>query len=195
MTRKAYALLSQFICPVCGKGFEQKSKMQRHTESAHPPNAPSSADIERALKGIKYPKSKEELTEIATRRKSTISSDVLSLIISLPDRTYRDSAEVAIGLGELKSGKLPRSAAQIAKLESSSKKGGRNALKSTRISSATIARALKGIDFPKSKSGIIRHVRKDNHSRKERIVSVLRRISDKKYQNLVEVTKEIGKVK
>ena len=85
MTRKAYALLSQFICPVCGKGFEQKSKMQRHTESAHPPNAPSSADIE--------------------------------------------------------------------------------------------------------------NVRKDNYSRKERIVSVLRRISDKKYQNLVEVTKEIGKVK
>jgi hypothetical protein len=196
MRRRAYGLQSQFICPLCGKGFEQKSKIQRHTESAHPPSVPSAADIERALKGIKYPKSKEELTEIATRRKSTISSDVLSLIISLPNRTYRDSAEIAIALGELKSGKMPRSVAQMARLEAPSKKGGRNALKSSRISSATIARALKGIDFPKSKSGIIMHVGKDNNSsRKERIVSVLRRISDKKYQNLVEVTKEIGKVK
>jgi hypothetical protein len=30
---------------------------------------------------------------------------------------------------------------------------------------------------------------------KEEIISILRRISDKKYQNLVEVEKEVGRVK
>ena len=185
----------QFTCPFCSKGYNQISKLHRHTQTAHPPSAPSAADIERVLKGIRYPKTKEELTDIATQRMSATNPELLTLIGSLPKRNYRDSAEIAIAFGELKSGKLPRSAAHMAKLEAPSKKGGRSALKSKKISAASVATALKGVDFPKSKRGIITHVTHQNDSKKEEIISVLRRISDKKYRNLVDVAKEIGKVK
>ncbi len=185
----------QFTCPFCGKGYNQKSKLQRHTQTAHPPSAPSAADVERVLKGIRYPKTKEELFEIATQKLSTSSPDVLGLIDSLPKRNYRDSAEVAVALGELKSGKRPRSAANVTKLEAPSKKGGTIALKSRKISAAGIASALRGITFPKSKRGIIMHVRKQDNPNKEEIISILRRISDKEYQKLVQVEKEIGKLK
>lgn len=188
------AVHPQFTCPFCGKAFEQKSKLERHMETAHPPSAPSAADLVRLLKGVKYPKSKQELEKIATQRISTGSPELLILIGSLPDRIYRDSAEVGIALGELKSGKRPRSAAQIAKLEPPSKKGGRSALKSSSISAARISSILKGIDFPKSKRGIILHVRRQDDS-SQGVISVLRRISDKSYRNMAELEKEIGKLK
>jgi Protein of unknown function (DUF2795) len=186
---------AQFVCPFCGKGFEQKSKILRHTQTAHPPAAPSAADVERVLKGIRYPKTKEELLEITTQRISTASPELLGIIDSLPSRNYRDSADVAIALGELKSGKQPRSEFTMSKLEAPSKKGGRMALKSGNISAARIASVLKGIDFPKSKRGIITHARKQKDTHKEDIISVLHRITDKKYQNLVQLEKEIGRVK
>ena len=92
--------LAQFVCPFCGKGFEQKSKIQRHIQISHPPASPSAADVERVLKGIRYPKTNEELFEIATQRKSTASPKLLGIINSLLSRNYRDSAEVAIALVE-----------------------------------------------------------------------------------------------
>jgi uncharacterized C2H2 Zn-finger protein len=190
-----FAQYPQFKCPFCGKGFNQKSRLQRHTETVHPPSAPSAADVERALKGIRYPKTKEELSQFAAQRTSARSPDLLNLINSLPKRSYRDSAEVAIALGELKSGKRPRSAVRVASSETPSKKGGRSALKSKKISASGIAKVLKGINFPNSKRGIIRHVRKQHDSKKENIISVLRKTSDKKYENLVQVEKEVGRVK
>jgi len=42
-----------------------------------------------------------------------VGKDLFDLIKSLPNRTYRDSAEVAIALGELKSGKGFRTAKQV----------------------------------------------------------------------------------
>ena len=71
----------QFKCPFCGKGFEQKSKLSRHTETAHPPSAPSAADLESLLGGIKYPKSKQELQSFATQRISE-SPELLILVSS-----------------------------------------------------------------------------------------------------------------
>lgn len=116
------------------------------------------------------------------------------LIGSLPDRIYSDSVEVGVALGELLSGRRPRSAAQIAKLEPPSKKGGRSALKSPLISAAKIASMLKGIDFPESKRGILTDIRKKYVS-SEPIISVLRRIPNKSYRNMADLETEIGKVK
>jgi hypothetical protein len=62
---KVLAQDSQFTCPFCGKGYDQKSRLQRHAQTAHPPSAPSAADVEKVLKGIRYPKTKEELFKIA----------------------------------------------------------------------------------------------------------------------------------
>jgi uncharacterized C2H2 Zn-finger protein len=69
---RVMAVHSQLKCPFCGKGFEQRSKLERHTETAHPPSAPSAADVERLLKGIKYPKSKQELENITLQRTSIV---------------------------------------------------------------------------------------------------------------------------
>ncbi|HJY14480.1 MAG TPA: hypothetical protein VJ225_00525 [Nitrososphaeraceae archaeon] len=38
---------SQFNCSICGDGFEQKSRLERHIATSHPPSAPSAADVER----------------------------------------------------------------------------------------------------------------------------------------------------
>ena len=41
--------MAQFTCSICGDGFEQKSRLQRHIETSHPPQAPSAADVEKVL--------------------------------------------------------------------------------------------------------------------------------------------------
>jgi len=51
----------QFTCVICGDGFEQKYRLERHMATSHPPSAPSAADVEKALSGIQYQKSKEGL--------------------------------------------------------------------------------------------------------------------------------------
>ncbi len=84
---------SQFTCSICGDGFEQKSSLERHMNTSHPPSAPSAADIERVLSGIQYPKTKEDLVQYTSQKASTIGQDLFELIKSLQDRTYRDFAQ------------------------------------------------------------------------------------------------------
>jgi hypothetical protein len=74
----------QFICSICGDGFEQKSRLERHMATAHPQQAPSAADIEKALAGIHYPKTMEELVEYASQK--TSNEELLKLIKSFPNR-------------------------------------------------------------------------------------------------------------
>ena len=191
---------SQFTCVVCGQGFEQKSRLERHSETSHPPSAPSAPDIEKALAGIHYPKSKQELVQYVSQKSSTIGSDLAQLIQSLPERSYRDSAEVAIALGEIKSGKRIRAAEEAESEEPPSKKGGKVAAQV--FSAAAIAKVLSGIDFPKSKDGIKKYARNnlDNFSTKpqqqkpEAVLDLLDRIPEKQYSNMADVEREAAKV-
>lgn len=189
----------QFTCSVCGDGFEQKSAMERHMASSHPPRAPSAADIEKVLSGIQYPKSNEDLVQYASQKLSTIGKDLFDLIKSLPPRTYRDSADVAIALGELKSGKKVRTAAQVQASEQPSKKGGRTAVISSSISAATIAKVLSGIDFPKSKDGLKEYA-KENISKAEvedieALLNVFDELPAREYTNMADVEREVGRIK
>jgi uncharacterized protein YpuA (DUF1002 family) len=190
---------SQFTCSICRDGFEQKSRLERHMATSHPPSAPSAADVERVLSGIRYPKIKKDLVEYASQKASTVSQELLDLINSLPDRTYRDSAEVAVALGELKSGKKPRSAREIEETEKPSAKGGRAAITSSSISAATIAKVLSGIDFPKSKDSIKQYAQDklSNSQIKDMdvILEVLDQLSSREYSNMADVEREIGRIK
>jgi hypothetical protein len=115
--------MSQFTCEICGQGFDQKSCFDRHMETSHPKPAPSAADVERVLSGIQYPKTKEEIVDYASQR-ITPEKELFSLIQSLPSRFYRDSAEVAIAIGELK-GRHVRTAQEVARTEAPSTKAER----------------------------------------------------------------------
>src|ERR671930_895276 len=115
--------MSQFSCSICGQGFEQKSRLERHMATSHPPQAPSAADVEKVLSGIQYPKSKQDLVQYASQKLSTVGQDLYDLIKSLPSRTYRDSADVAVALGELKSGREIRSEKEVEAPEQPTQKG------------------------------------------------------------------------
>jgi predicted oxidoreductase len=189
----------QFTCSVCGDGFEQKSALERHMATSHPPRAPSAADIEKVLSGIQYPKSNEDLVQYASQKLSTIGKDLFDLIKSLPPRTYRDSADVAIAFGELKSGKKVRTAAEVQASEQRSKKGWRAAVISSSISTATIAKVLSGIDFPKSKDGL-REYAKENISKAqvqdiETLMNIFDELPAREYTNMADVEREVGRIK
>ena len=89
---------SQFTCTICGDGYNQKSRLDRHMATSHPPSAPSAAEVEKVLAGIRYPKTKRELVQYASQHISKTGKSLLELIKSLPERNYRDSTEVAIAL-------------------------------------------------------------------------------------------------
>jgi len=152
------------------------------------PRAPSAADIEKILSGIQYPKTKE---------RSTVGEDLFNLIKSLPNRTYRDSAEVAIALGELKSGKEFRSAKQVETTEQPGKRGGKAAARKS-ISAVAIAKALSGINFPKTKDSlkeyVHKHISKFDFQDPKAILSAIDQIADR-YNDMAEVEQEIGRVK
>jgi muconolactone delta-isomerase len=188
---------SQFSCNICGDGFEQKSRLERHMATSHPPQAPSAADLEKALSKIHYPKTKEELIEYASHKSS--NEELLNLIKSLPERTYRDSAELAIALGELKSGREFRTAKEVEASEQSSKIGGKTTVKSSSISAATIAKIFSAIDFPKSKDSLKQYA-KDRISKAdvedvETVLDILDDLPAREYTNMADVEHEVGRLK
>lgn len=189
--------MAQFTCEVCGDGFEQKSKFERHMATSHPERAPSSADIEKALYGIQYPKTKEQLVEHARQQQQQIfDNEVLRLVKSLPERTYRDSADVAIALGEVKTRQV-RTAAEAAETEQPSIRGGKAAA-SESVSSVAVAKVLSGVDFPKSKDELKdyaqKHMTKVEVADPKEIINVIDRLPERKYTNMADVEESVGEV-
>jgi ubiquinone biosynthesis protein COQ9 len=192
----------QFTCQICGQGFEQKSKLERHVLTSHPEPAPSAADVEKALAGIRFPKSKNEIINyISSRQGSKVKEkekELFDLIKSLPERTYRDSVEVAIAIGEIKSGrKKIRSSKEVESSEPPSKKGGRIAV-TLSISAATLAKALSGIDLPQSKENLNKYINKNidkmDKDIQSEILNVFEKLPKKDYKDMADIEKEISKI-
>jgi hypothetical protein len=186
--------MAQFVCKLCGKGFEQKSRYERHMASSHPPRATSAADLEEALAGIDFPKSKPELVAYASQRLPP-GSEVLDALDALPDRVYRDAAEVGVAFGEAKAPGPPRSAEDVAASEPPGQRGGRAAANEA-VSAAAVAKMLGGIDFPRSKAELVAHA-EHNRSRMadpEGVLRVLRHLPQRRYTDMADVEVEVGKI-
>lgn len=185
--------MAQFTCKICGDGFEQKSRFDRHMATSHPKRAPSAADVEKALSGIQYPKTKEEIINYASAKIS--DEELMKMIKSLPAREYRDSAEVAIALGEVKQKQGIRSAEEVAKTEAPGARGGRAAATSS-VSAAAIAKVLSGVNFPKNKGELRDHAQKHvtdvNVTDPQRILTVIDNLPDRDYQNMADVENSLG---
>jgi hypothetical protein len=165
--------------------------------TSHPKRAPSAADIEKVLSGIQYPRTKEELINYASQRPS--GKDLMDMVNSLPSRIYRDSAEVAIAVGEVKQKQGIRSAEEVAKTEAPGTKGGRAAAAATSsVSAAAVAKVLSGVDFPKNKGELKNHAQKNMTDMEvadpQRILSVIDSLPDRKYQNMADVEKSLGQI-
>ena len=190
---------SQFTCQICGQGYEQKSRLERHVLTSHPKPAPSAADVEKVLSGIRFPKSKDEIISYITSRQEPkmVEEELFNLIQNLPERRYRDSAEVAIAIGEIKSEKKVRSAKEVENTESPSKKGGKRTVNAV-VSVATLAKALSGIDLPKSKENIIQYVKKNrvkiSKDMHQDILEIFKRLAKKDYKDMADIEKELSKI-
>jgi Protein of unknown function (DUF2795) len=165
--------------------------------TSHPKRAPSAADVEKALSGIQYPRTKEELINYATQQLS--DKDITDRINSLPSRIYRDSAEVAIAFGEVKQKQGIRSAEEVAKTEAPGTMGGRAAAAATSsVSAAAVAKVLSGVDFPKNKGELKNHAQKNMTDMEvadpQRILSVIDSLPDREYQNMADVEKSLGQI-
>ena len=188
---------SQFTCQICGQGYEQKSRLERHILTSHPEPAPSAANVEKVLSGIKFPKSKDEILSYTSSKQETkVNEDLLDLIQNLPERIYRDSAEVAIALGESKSGKKVRSAEEVENTEPASKKGGKRAVMS--VSASTLAKSLSGIDLPQSKENINKSISRNianmDKESQSKILKIFENLPKKDYKDMAEIEKELGRI-
>jgi hypothetical protein len=90
-TYKAFTQNPQFACPYAIrdliKGLDSKDIRKLLILLMH-----HLQPIWKGLKGITYPKTKEEIIQIVSQETSTLIREVLNLISSLPKRSYRDSA-------------------------------------------------------------------------------------------------------
>jgi hypothetical protein len=67
----------------------QRSKSER----------PNPIEVEKHLKGIKFPASKQDLIEHA--RQNDAPEEVLSTLEQMPDREFGNAADVAKGVGQI----------------------------------------------------------------------------------------------
>ena len=171
-------MTARFECPICGETFEQRSRLKRHRTTSHPPQAPSAADIEHALKGIELPRSRDALVEHAEGRADDAVVDVLR---ELPDRTYRDAAEVARALGEIRRDQ-EKSAHQPSRL------GGEEALDSD--SAAALAEIFHGAAFPLSDQEVKERVRERGS---DALMERVRGFASGPYDDMSEIMQELGR--
>ncbi|MFD2191609.1 DUF2795 domain-containing protein [Pistricoccus aurantiacus] len=168
--------MAQFTCEICGAEFEQKSRYERHLQTSHPRQAVSAADIEKALKGVEFPKTRGELGDAVD------NDEVRDIVEQLPDQEYRDAAEVGRAFGELRTHeKTPDN--------QPSETGGQRAMQAP--SAARFASLFEGMSFPAGGEELKRHARAQA-SEQER--QTLEKFGDHTYHSMADVTKELHKV-
>jgi len=160
------------VCPHCGRTFSTGPELRQHLEASHPEQAPSAADLEAALGGVRFPARREDLEAEVTDEPASLQR----LVKALPDRTYRDAADVSVALHDAVSGEDTRSS------EAPSSRGGA-------ASPATaVARALSGIDLPAEPEAIQAHARGAGRE----VESLLAELPPGRYRDLAEIQAALG---
>ena len=174
--------MAQFRCDICGEEFEQKSRYERHMQTSHPRQAVSAADIEKTLKGVDFPCARDELVDAV----SDEAPQVREILENLPDREYRDAAEVARAFGELRTHEKAPS-------NQPSKTGGQRAMQtsSSEPSAARFASLFSGIDFPVDGDELKRYARPNASEQEKRI---LEQFGGHTYHSMADVTRELERV-
>ena len=173
--------MAQFTCEICAAEFEQKSRLERHLMTSHPKQAISAADIEKALKGIDFPASRDQLLNSIDSNDER-QQEVVDIIKSLPDQAYRDAAEVARAFGGLRTHEQKPS-------HQPSKIGGERAMQVN--SAAKIASLFAGMEFPANADDLKAFAR---HKADKEQMQLIEKFSEQTYYSMKDVAKEFGKV-
>lgn len=171
--------MAQFVCEICGEGFDQMSRYERHMQTSHPRPAVSAADIEKALQGVAFPKGRNALLDAIDDGER----EVRDIVEQLPDQEYRDAADVARAFGELRSHET-RPDHQPSKL------GGKRALQAP--SAARFASLFAGMAFPADHDDLKAHAR-ERASDEE--MQTLEAFGDHTYNSMADVAKELARVR
>ncbi|MFG6160261.1 hypothetical protein ACGTNG_15780 [Halomonas sp. 1390] len=171
--------MAPFICDICGDEFEQKSRYEQHLQTSHPRLAVSAADIEKALKGVTFPKQRDALRDAIDED----HREVRRIVEQLPAQEYRDAAEVARAFGELRSHeRLPD--------DQPSKTGGERAMQAP--SAARFASLFEGMRFPASRDELEAHVR---GQASEADLQTLASFGERTYYSMADVAEELGRIR
>lgn len=171
--------MARYECEICGKTFEQRSAYERHMQTSHPEQAPSAADLERALSGMDYPADRRRLVEHA---RDAQDGRIAEILRRLPEREYRDAAEVARAFGELRSH-------QAGPGHQPSVRGGREALRAP--SAAHLASLLEGVSFPAGARDLADHARERADGQTMALIEAL---PERTYHDMAEVAEAFGEV-
>jgi len=174
--------MARHRCEICGAEFDTLSEYRRHMQTSHPERAPSAADLEQALSGITYPASRSTLAQHARESGADEIADILE---ELPDRDYRDAADVARAFGGVR-------AHEEKPTDQPSLRGGEAAMKSEAMSASRVASLFSGMEFPASAEDLRSHARAQASDREMDLVS---RLPDRRYSDMSDVAEAFGEVK
>lgn len=173
--------MARHRCEICGAEFDTLSDYRRHMQTSHPERAPSAADLEHALSGIAYPAPRDAL---ARHARDSGADEIADILKELPDRDYRDAADVARAFGGLR-------AHEEKPTDQPSLRGGEAAMQPGSLSAARIASLFSGMEFPASAEDLAAHARAQASDREMDLVT---RFPDRRYSDMADVEKAFGEV-
>lgn len=174
--------MARHRCEICGAEFDTPSEYRRHMQTSHPERAPSAADLEQALSGIAYPASRDALVRHARDSGADGIADILE---ELPDREYRDAADVARAFGGIRAHEEKPS-------DQPSRRGGKAAMQTDAISAARAASLFSGMEFPASAEDLRSCARAQASDGEMGLIS---RLPDRRYSDMADVAKAFSEVK
>jgi hypothetical protein len=164
---------ARFECEHCDQVLDQRSRYRQHRLTAHPERAVSAADLQRAVEGVSYPAGPDALS--AHARENDAGDRVVELLQALPDREYRDAAELAKAFQEAITG-IDRSGEPAPSRRSAGSE-----------SAAALARALQGIDLPAGREALLEHARSQGAS--SALLDRIAAMPDRDYRDAAEIEK------